>query len=518
MVVEKTGLSPKIDNQVGSPTPSRVESSEEGESRVKLEKEIQVTEPPITTRKVKIATEQSVSKLILSLRKKDTKIDIKALKLKLSDLGLTDKTKELSDDFSKKLFESNEFTPQEKKQIIDYFKPDFDAHFSREAIEKEVNTYRETQNHKTAKDPQQDLAQFQERLTANAFEHGIFILLIDVMVVHEADQNVMRLIMDNKTSILEKLSHAKLSTTATGAEAQLVVIEKIQSLFQEPEYDVFISQFAEKVANLYVETQKLEGAVLQKLPEKPMDPATQKTRDAELKKLFSDTEVLKLMTFLQSDKTDADMKILTFSKLKINKKAMKQMTQSQEYKDFIAEMENVIFDPALKNKFSLAVDSLNKAPTNKARQALFKKEMKKLRVDMLKNLKLALTDIQQKTDLGRPVDSKYQTLATKLEAMLKVKGAEKIASQDVFKIIMKRIGIAIGIAIAAAIVGLSIAYILPLFMAATTAAIVGYCVIAGLALLGFSIGISGNRQLHEMFSKFLGLWQGSIPDLAPSIE
>lgn len=482
------------------------------ESKVNPDKKMTVAEPSLMSRTIKITTEQNFSELQLKLLEKEPTQNPEKIREKLTTLGITEKTTDLPDDFAEHLFASPDFTLTEKQIIAEHFQPSFKAHYSRKAIEKDVNAYRESNTHKNATDKQIDLAEFQEALVTKAFKHDTYVLLISMMHENKSDQDFLDSISKNKTAILETLSYPNLLTRKTGAEAHLQIFEAIQAISEDKVFRGYTAKIAKKVMVLYEQALELEKPVLQDIPKETVDPKVQKAKEKELKKLFMDQEVLKSMAFIQSTQTETDAKILTFSRLKVNKSVMEKITESDEYKELMAELETVIFNDKTKEQLSDTLAALNLDPNDPARQKLFKKSMSKIRKQMVTNLKVALTDIQKHADTGKKLNPKYEKVADKLIAMIQKAGTEKIATRDTFNIVLKRIAIGIGIAIAAAVIGATIAYLLPLFLAATVATIVGYCIIVAFALMGFSVGISGNKKIMVKFSQFLNVFQGNTPN------
>lgn len=501
--IKATAEETKLDSKVAEGTP---------ESKIEPTKQMVVAETPLLDRSVRITTKQSFSKLLLALIEKGTTPLASTVKEKLAKLDIASETTELPNDFAEMLFAATDFTLTEKQIIMAHFQPSFEAHYSREAIEQEINTYRASDAHKNASDKQIDLAVFQEKLVAKAFQHNIYALLIQVMAQNASDEKFLKLLSDNQSALLDKLSYTSLQTLKTGAEAEMQILETLQSISDDPVFISHTAKISATVAELYSEAVQLEEPVLQKMPEKQIDPEVQKAKEKELKKLFMDQEVLRALAFLQSTQTKADAKILTFSRLKVNKSTMETMTETDEYKELMAELETAIFSDKIKEQLSDALATLSLAPQDAARQKVFKKSMSKVRKQMVTNLKGALTDIQNHADTGKKLNPKHEKLSDKLIAVIQKAGSEKIATRDTVNIILKRVAIGIGLAIAAAIVGTTIAYLLPLILAATAATIIGYCIIAAFAVFGFGIGISGNQKIIEKFSQFLALFQGNTPN------
>lgn len=493
----------KVDSKVSEGTP---------ESKVEPAKKMVVTEKLLMDRDVKVITDQSFGKLQLALIKKGTTPLASSVKEKLAKLDITSETTELPNDFAEILFASPDFTLSEKQIIMAHFQPSFDAHYSREAIEKDVTAYRASDAHRNASDKQIDLAIFQEKLVAKAFQHNVYALLIQVMAHNASDEMFLKLLSDNQSALLDKLSYTSLQTLKTGAEAELQILETLQGISDDPVFISHTAKIAATVAELYSEAVQLEEPVLQKMPEQQIDPEVQKAKEKELKKLFMDQDVLRSLAFLQSTQTETDAKILTFSRLKVNKSAMEKITESDEYKELMIELESIMFNDKIKEQLSDALAALTLDPNNSSRQKVFKKSMSKVRKQMVTNLKSTLTDIQNHADTGKKLNPKHEKLSNKLIAVIQKAGSEKIATRDTVNIILKRVAIGIGLAIAAAIVGTTIAYLLPLFLAAAVATIVGYCIIAAFAVFGFGIGVSGNQKIIEKFSQFLALFQGNTPN------
>ncbi|MBP9693262.1 MAG: hypothetical protein KBE16_00940 [Alphaproteobacteria bacterium] len=393
----------------------------------------------------------------------------------LNSLGIQE-NKSLPDNLTSKLYENKSLTSDKKKIILDYLKEKLSVSMSLETSIHKINVYDRT----LETNPEaQSINSFQTQIAKNYFQENLATVLIEKGISFNSvplDQ-------------YENLRNCK------------NVQEVRDILIQNNVSPGVANNIAGDIWTILQSSKKIEDY------QPPQLDATQK---AELTKVFSDPEILKILAFLQTDQTASDRNVIHYEGVKAKPEVIEELISSPEFGEFMTGFESIIFTDDIKSKFDIQIRILGNPDALPADKKNAEKELKAIEEKMIKNASTHLKNIGDKLQVNEKLDINEAKTAQKLTALINVANGKKIATKDMFTIVKHRIIFGIKLAvlsvIAAAAISIIVASVIHLFLpliAAMTLAIIVTVICSAFGVLGFSIGAFGSEEIREKYEKLM---------------